>query len=29
MEKVIEFVLGVAFFFVVFRIIRIIREGRR
>ena len=29
MEKVFEFVLGVAFFFVVFRIIRIIRERRR
>lgn len=29
MEKVIEFVLGVAFFFALTRIIRIIREGRR
>lgn len=27
MGKAIEFVLGVAFFFVVFRVIRIVRNG--
>lgn len=28
MGKVLEFVLGVAFFFVMFRVIRIVRERR-
>ena len=28
MSEVIEFILGVAFFFVLFRIIRIVRNGR-